>query len=76
MPYIDLRLHFSVKHDKYDGEEYIDFNAIERGRTDLTEEQVVGIQETLAQTDFGTITFPNGVAEAIGGKFVTFKRGS
>lgn len=74
MPYIDLRIHVDVEHDEFDEAPYHRIVGVERTGTDVDDNGIIGIQETLAQTDWGQIDFPAGVNEALDGTKVDLRR--
>jgi hypothetical protein len=67
LSYIDLRIYIN----KNDGFPKIT-GVHSSGRFDLTSEEVLTLQEYLAQSDWGQIEFPNGVNEALDGTAVNF----
>lgn len=74
MPYIDLRVHVDAEYDEVDDYTHHTVIGVERTGTDLDANTILGIQETLAQSDWGQIEFPAGVNEALGGKTADLRR--
>lgn len=74
VPYIDLWLEFSTDQP-FPDEDYTHYRlaAIKRLDNTIPDDSVLGIQETLAQSDFGFIDLPNGIIEALDGSPVEFK---
>lgn len=70
MPHIDIRIEVTTEHDEFEGTPYHEVTGVSRLDTDLNDNSIVGIQESLAQSDFGQIDFPNGVLDALAGKQV------
>lgn len=72
MTFIDLRIHFDVTKE----DDHTDYSVakITRLETTVPKDDILGVQEGLAQSDFGSIDFNNGIIDALAGNEVKFDR--
>ena len=75
MPYIDIRIHVKAEEENYGDEKWVHYgvSGISQIGTDLPEGATDSLAESLAQSDFGSIDFSQGVISVIDGGEITFK---
>lgn len=70
MKYIDIRLEFDEEIE--DDYTYYELARVRPLESTVPEGSLIGICESLAQSDFGQIEMPNAIIEAIEGNTTTF----
>lgn len=70
--YIDIRIHFDEVQEFPDEPAFLDISEISHIESTIPEDKILGIQESLVQSDFGQIDLPNAIIDAIGGEDTKF----